>query len=355
MIILPYRIDFGADAHIGQDIMSVAARTNPGFFNGVFFLAAAIAAGCSLADWALSKEQKRSIKEAVGDYWTALQYETLDALFRAAWHRAVARLSWLIGPRPLSPRRLLVPPLLHLALTYIVWWSFMSALYAIKDWEFGPIYRPAIRIYIHSASATVIIPFFTWLILVSWISWSGFATVLSNLEWSVGRSFRTLGLFLGIGALVFAISCLTLLLYMEPAELLAAMKPEFPHFQLTSHQDQVNVHTSDPALKPIIQEIAKAILGGLSDFSTYAKKFFWFVFKISVLCLILGPSLFMMALFLSGVGTDIFLKLARPVLQPVTSLVFARLYESNNGVFAQIGIFVGTAMKLIDEGIKRLG
>lgn len=355
MSLLPFSINFGVKAHFGRGDMFAEAATSSGFFNGIFFLAAAIAAGCAFADWALSKEQKRSIKEAVGDYWTALQYETLNSLFRAAWRRAGSQLLRLIGPHPLSLRRVIIPPALQVVLTYIVWWLLLSAFYSIRGWEFGPIHRPGIRIYNLSASATVTIPFFIWLFLVSWISWSGFATVLSRLEWSVRGILGSLCLFLAIAALVSSVTCAILLLYMQPAELLAAIKVEFPYFQLSAHQGQINVQTNDTSLEPFFGELLKAMVGGLLDFSTYARKFLWFVFKISVFCLVLGPSLFMTALFLLGVIADIFLKVTRPLIQPMTSLVLARLYESSNGVFAQIGIFVGATLKLIDEGIKRLG
>jgi hypothetical protein len=355
---LPYELRFGLKAHLGPAGALFGQQSAPvtsSFFNGVFFLAVAIAAICTFADWALSKEQKHSIKERVGDYWTALQYSPLDVLFRSAWHRAVSLILVLIGNRPWSRRRLLVPPLLHLLLSYLTWWYAMRLLFQSKGWDFGPIHHPGMRINLISVSASLYVPFFVWLTIVSWVGWSGFASILSRPSWTGNAVMRTIAIYSGIMIFILTFTVLTLLLYMSPDEIIASVKLEFPQLELHGFEGKVTVHSGNGEVTDtILAALAKAILGVGEAYQTFLRKFLWFAFKISLFCLSIGPVICLFILFIVGVAGDLFLKFSRPVLQPITSLVLARLYESNNGVLAQLGVFIGAVIKLIDEGMKRL-
>ncbi len=339
-------LDFRYRVEVDVDIRSLSetATADPSFFNAIFFLAATIAAGCALADWALSKEQKRAVKEKVGDYWTRLQYESLDSIFRAAWRRSISNVLRLIGPHPWSLRRVFVPPILHLLLSYLVWWYFLRLLVASVGSDFGPIYKPGVRINSFETSMPVYVLFFCWLVVTSWVSWSGFAAVLTMNDWTIVGTLKSMIGFVATVVAILGITVLFACLFFEPAQIFAAVKRELHPLEAEG----------TAYINGVRNELVEAIFEGLvATISLLIQKMIWLILAISLLCWIVGPALFILILLVIGLTGSLLLRLSKPVAQPLTSLVVARLYESDRGVFSQLGVFIGATVKLIDEALKR--
>ena len=318
-----------------------------GFVNATLFVALAISIGCAVVDWTLSKGRKKKIKEVVGDYWTHLSYTTLWQLFANTWRSCTRQLMLIAGPKPLGPRRILAAPLLHILLAYVVWWITFYALLARHGESFGPIYRPGLRITAFRANAQVWVPFVTWLILCSWVSWSSFLWAIQRFSPDLRGMMRMVLPVCVSGLVVTGLTAGFLLCYLEPKELLS---------QLTYHASTItgvvtgtiNGRTDGPDVQ-LVNFFFKALIEGGTNAIRYV---LWLTLFLSCLSWVLGPILCWSLLLLSVWTCSAFLKLTQRWLQPFTMFVLEKVYTSERGVISQIGAFIGLLVKGTDELIK---
>ncbi len=79
-----------------------------GVFDGFFLNVAAIAAVLTAFDWLVGESGRKKLRERVGDFWTKLQYQSLDELYVGALQILRLRLSYVYGEKNLSARFILI-------------------------------------------------------------------------------------------------------------------------------------------------------------------------------------------------------------------------------------------------------
>ena len=70
-----------------------------GVFDGFFLNVAAIAAVLTAFDWLVGESGRKKLRERVGDFWTKLQYQSLDELYVGALQILQLQLSYVYGEK----------------------------------------------------------------------------------------------------------------------------------------------------------------------------------------------------------------------------------------------------------------
>ena len=79
-----------------------------GFFDGFLLNVAVIAGVLTAFDWLVGENGRKKLRERVGDFWTALQYHSLDELYVSALQKLRLKLIRVYGEKVLSARFILV-------------------------------------------------------------------------------------------------------------------------------------------------------------------------------------------------------------------------------------------------------
>lgn len=284
------------------------------FFDTFFIVTALLVAALTAADWLIGKEGRFHIRQRVGDFWTAIQYHSVDELFLRFCYRISLAISRLFGPRPLSLRFFVVSSVLNLVLLIAVVALIASLtgddFFAMGVMEMG---LSDIR---DIASNPI-----TWIFIVMPIfaGWISFASLAWALDVSPDRGatwglVATAFLRLAAGTAMFALAVWVIAWL-------------FVVVMATPPEDGALA-----AISAILNLLAAAVAAGIAGlYSSWP-----IAIGIAVLLLL------------------VVLKIARPLFQPALSLLLMRLYESEKGVLTQVALGLGAVAKLIQEVAKHL-
>lgn len=279
-----------------------------GFFDTFFVVTAGLVAALMLADWLIGKHGRGLVKQRVGDFWTVIQDNSVDRLFLGLCARASRTGDRYLGGNKFGLRSLLASCVLNLILLIPGLW-FASELVGLGTFDLlvGGLRDP------EGGNQFLLL----FLLISFGAGWPAFAGVrwAFDVRTSCGNWRQIFGI---LGRLLLSAVLITLLasgiLYSS-----LALGP-------------------DPAA------------GGESGM-------FAILFLIALSLVVSAATLFAAWPIVVGavlLVTIVALKLARPVLQPVLSLVLARLYESDKGVLTQISLALGSAVKVLQEVLKSL-
>jgi hypothetical protein len=73
-----------------------------GFLDGFLFNVAVIVAVLTAFDWLIGENGRKKLRERVGDFWTALQYHSLDELYVSALQKFRLKIIRVYGEKVLS-------------------------------------------------------------------------------------------------------------------------------------------------------------------------------------------------------------------------------------------------------------
>jgi hypothetical protein len=303
-----------------------------GVFDGFFLNVAAIVAVLSAFDWLVGESGRKKLRERVGDFWTKLQYRSLDELYVGALQILRLRLSYVYGEKILSARFILIAfaaNVLWVAVTCIAVWGTTSLGRQLKE-VFPSV--PA-QTYIGIGLTTLVLS-----LLVGWYPIANFFRVVNRLSGaSVWRALYAL-LFILWNAFLFIIVAAIILMLSWMVFLSIAIGDEkwTQLLQQLSHDKEVGL---DPTMNEAWNDFADKFLG------PFVLSTFFILLPISTLPFLL--SLFMVLILAC-------LKVLRPLLQPLVTLLLERLYESKQGVLTQIAWILGAVTKALQEMLKHV-
>jgi len=79
-----------------------------GFFDRFLFNVVVVAGVLTAFDWLVGENGRRKLRERAGDFWTTLQYHSLDELYVSALQKLRLKLIRVYGGKVLSARFILV-------------------------------------------------------------------------------------------------------------------------------------------------------------------------------------------------------------------------------------------------------
>ena len=82
--------------------------SSTGFIDWFFLTVAVIVAVLTAVDWLVGENGRKKLRERVGDFWTTLQYHSLDELYVSALQKLRLKLIRFYGEKVLSARFILV-------------------------------------------------------------------------------------------------------------------------------------------------------------------------------------------------------------------------------------------------------
>lgn len=288
-----------------------------GFFDKFLFNVAAIAAVLTAFDWLVGEDGRKKLRERVGDFWTALQYQSLDELYVTALQRLKAKLAGVYGEKVLSARFILA------AFAANVLWVALSIVALLLWTDLGEVIASAPSVTYIGIGLTMLV----FSLALGWYPIANFFWVVRRLSsgTSVGRVFY-LPLFVLSNAVLFLIVAVVIV---QLAWVVLISGAE----NFTRLGQQVQQHASEPGVE----------LSLIDTLSPFLLVTFFILIPISAL-----P--FFMSLLLVLILAC--LKLLRPLLQPVLTLLLERLYESKQGVLTQIAWILVAVSKAVQEMLK---
>jgi hypothetical protein len=304
-----------------------------GFFDGFLFNVAAIAAVLTAFDWLVGENGRKKLRERVGDFWTTLQYQSLDELYVSALQKLRLKLNRVYGEKVLSARFILV------AFAANVLWVAVSSV-AVWGWTaFGQELvqiAPSIPVETYIGIALTMLIFS---LLIGWYPIANFFRVVQ--QFSSGASFWRVfysPLFVLWNAFLFFIVAAVIIL-------LAWVVFEGVTFGAENYEQIVQqlIREKEMGLDPMNNK-------AMMDFTI--KFMFPFVASTFFILLPISALPFFISLFMVLILAC--LKLLRPLLQPLISLLLERLYESKQGVLTQIAWVLGAVSKAVQEILKHV-
>ena len=304
-----------------------------GFFDVFLFNVAAIAAVLTAFDWLVGENGRKKLRERVGDFWTTLQYQSLDELYVSALQKFRLRLNRVYGEIILSARFILI------AFVANVLWVAMSSI-AVLGWtalgqELVQI-APSIPVETYIGIALTMLVFS---LLIGWYPIANFFRVVQRFSsgassWLVLYSL----LFVLWNAFLFFIVADVILLFAWIVFQGVTFGPD--NFEQLMQQ---LIREKEMGLDPTKNK-------AMMDFTT--KFLFPFVASTFFILLPISALPFFISLFMVLILAC--LKLLRPLLQPLISLLLERLYESKQGVLTQIAWILGAVSKALQEILKHV-
>lgn len=293
-----------------------------GFFDRFLFSAAVIASVLTAFDWLVGEDGRKRLRERVGDFWTSLQYQSLDVLYITELQRLKAKLVIVYGDTVLSARFILV------AFAVNVLWVLLSTIGILAWTELG---KELVQISASVPVVTYVFIVLTMLAISLALGWYPIADsfwVIRRLA-SGANVWRVIYLPLFIllnSMLFFAVALLIFLLAW-----LVFISSAFGNDNFMQLMSQVQTSGVDPTKNP-----------AMMDFGT--KYLFPFV-SVFIIMVPISALPFFVSLLL--VVILVCLKLSRPLVQPVLSLLLERLYESKQGVLTQIAWILVAVSKAV--------
>jgi hypothetical protein len=303
-----------------------------GFVDGFLLSVGAIAAVLTGFDWLVGENGRKKLRERVGDFWTRLQYQSLDELYVGALQKLRLRLNRVYGERVLSARFILI------ALAANVLWVLVCSV-AVWGWtSLGEELQKAPSIpaetYIGLALTALVFS-----LLIGWYPIANFFRVVQRFSTgaSLGRVFYSLLYILWNAVLFFIIAAVIILLAWLIFLFVVFGFDNWSQLldQITREMDMGLDSTKNEAWNDFARKI-------LLPFMVFT---FFLLLPISALPFFI--SLFVVLILAC-------LKLLRPMLQPLISLLLERLYESKQGVLTQVAWGLGALAKLVQELLKRV-
>jgi hypothetical protein len=302
-----------------------------GFFDG-FLLGVTIIVGLLMSfDWLVGENGRRKLRERVGDFWTRLQYQSLDELYVSAFQKLSLRLKRIYGEKVLSARFILI------AFAANVLWVVVFGV-GLWRWVREGVAQVAPSIpsetYIGLALTALVFS-----LLIGWYPVASFFRVVQRFSGggSLGRVFYSLLDILWNAVLFFIIAAVIIMLAWLVFLFVAFGFENWIQLvdQITREKDMGLDSTKSEAWDAFFTKF-------LFPFLVFT---FFFLLPISALPFFIS---LLVVLILA------WLKLLRPLLQPLVSLVLERLYESKQGVLTQIALGLGTLSKLVQEALKHM-
>jgi hypothetical protein len=303
-----------------------------GFLDGFLLNVAAIVATITAFDWLVGENGRRRLREYVGDFWTTLQYKSLDELYIIALQKLRTKIIRIYGDRVFSTRFILVAFVVNLLwLIPIIVLNALWTKLGAELVELAPVLPKVTYV-------GIAITMFAYILVCGWFP-------VANLIWVIHRipSDASLWrvLFSAAFVLLMAIVFVAVAVVIFFSCYLVFISATFGLENLEQLFQQMIRDQQELGLDPVNNE-------AFNDFTTkFMFPFVGFMFFI-VLPVSLLPffALLLIVLVLAA------LKMLRPLLQPVLSLLLQRLYESKQGVATQIALALGAVSKILQEVLK---
>jgi hypothetical protein len=304
-----------------------------GFLDGFLLSVVAIVGALTAFDWLVGENGRKKLRERVGDFWTTLQYQSLDELYVGALQKLRLRLNHVYGEKVLSARFILI------AFAANVLWVVVSSVGVLGWTDLGQeLAQNAASIpvatYIGIALTTLVFS-----LLIGWYPIANFLRVIQRFSSAASfwRVVYSLLFILWNAFLFFIVATVIIFLAWFVFETVTYGAENLVNLvQQLGHDKEMG---QDPMKNDAFNDFVKKFL-----FPFVASTFF-ILLPISALPFFL--TLFMVLILAC-------LKLLRPLLQPLISLLLERLYESKQGVLTQIALILGGVSKLIQEILKHV-
>jgi len=328
------------------------------------------AAICMSIDWLLSKEQKKQVRETVGDYWTLLQDKSLPDFLRMSFIFAHKSFMKIFGSSYFSLRMISISMFMQLTFSYVLWCLVAHLLSPFLHMRPKSILVPYTFLIIPKCFYIQTISLF-YFALSSYISWSTFKYILDNSSCSRAGLLRPL---LALLTVFIALAAITLIffniLHIGPIKKYFDYLLDLLRFNFIEEAIRFSRQTLDnfSGNKPDVELNTgnnedidlqfNQLAGAFSGIFFAGKHFIEIMIGTLVLIFIFagvfGPLVLFVTLMLSGLLINIGLSKLEFILKPIISLLLARLYDAEKGVITQIGVIIAAAVKLTDEIIKRI-
>jgi hypothetical protein len=288
-----------------------------GFFDSFFVGTAVLVAILTATDWLIGPKLREKLREKVGDFWTILQYTTLDAIFVSSLS-PVARFATVIYG--CGARRLFIASFMTNAIII-----FPMFLFALRSGIFEGAY--ANRVMLVAALSVA---------AIGWLPWSFLAETLKGICQKRPRWYEILVAFARVvgRALMFSLTYFVVFIVFSVvvSMAVAALAPDGP-------------------LEPWMEcdDLDFGPIGCGLRVGTMIVLIALFISMLALAAVLLP--LIAMGVLLIGL---LLLKMARPAIQPPTTLLLQRLYESKQGVLTQIATGAGLVAKFAQELAKHL-
>jgi hypothetical protein len=302
-----------------------------GIFDGFFAGTAVVVAILTAADWLIGPSLRDRLREKVGDFWTALQYRKLDDLFVSnlvPLKRLVLR---IYGTAPTSLRLILASLLTNvLAIAVVLLVLFRSNLSLLASAFTDNLAAPIVSIVLVTVALTGWLPF-------KWLARAFDSVVKEGATWpDILSAFGRLAGRL----LAFSLAYVAVLLGLFAALFGLISVISSAHAQ--GRDDWPDCDWTCPGGVPFGEGAAQgiAMLGQAIIVGVIATAMLGLIAALPLVAMI-GLLLFI-----------VLLKIARPMIQPVTTLLLHRLYESKQGILTQAALGLGFIAKALQEVVK---
>jgi hypothetical protein len=345
MFDLSYKYSLNIKAGSRPDSATETIQTTVTPLDPLLFFCVLFAACCTMADWLLSKDEKRRIKQRIGDYWTTIQGVELHSLFATVWEKYRKVIVSRFASQPWSINSLFWRCTIHGLLLYITWRIAIGIAAQCLGLRDGGIFTPPISVTL-TPNLSFGILLTLWWIAISWLTWQGFSRALQH------TTFSKLGIaiFLLLSIATSALVVSTSLIFLNEVHDLTHFIERFHKAFIPSKVD-VTVEMADNSSAELFEYVLAALLGKLIDALDILVVF---LLLIVFLATTIGPLLLLSLTVLSVALFHYLLARLSFIVKPIVSRILNSLYESERGTFTQIGLFIAAAVKLTDEATKRL-
>jgi hypothetical protein len=304
------------------------------FFDFFFVLVAIFVASLTVLDWFLGPGRREQLKQRVGDFWTTLQYQSIDQIY----------LSWLISFRSIL-RRLYGSTLIPVRLIIISFATNILLAFALLSGKHPLAVRYLImEPFSGNWPTAIVVSAVVYAFAIGWVP--------------LWITLKTLDLVSKNGIELERKSLLSRIWYSpyidpERTTLFHLLIFGFLAFELL-----LIFNESDPIHTPFIDWVMRLLHVKSSWRDDIDHPDAALVIRLSALLTatrirdsVILSSLFIPIAVLLFAGISI-LKSARPLIQPAVDVTLQRLYESKQGILMQLAAGAGLLAKLVQEIVK---